>query len=103
MSAVIITAVITPAEGKHEAVREAFARMIPFVHQEDGCELYALHEGDGKFVTIEKWASEEAFQNHLKGESIKKADVDVASLAAGPSDWMKLSAVPAGDPNKGAL
>ncbi|WP_265443715.1 putative quinol monooxygenase [Flexivirga meconopsidis] len=97
MSAVVITAVITPAEGKQDAVREAFQRLLPIVHQEDGCDLYALHESDGKFVTIEKWASQEAFEGHANGDSLQKAGVDVASLAAGPSDWMLLTPVPSSD------
>src|ERR1700733_13079818 len=60
--AVIIVATAYPAAEYREEVIAAFEAAIGKVHaEEDGCELYALHEGpDGRLVMIEKYASDEA-------------------------------------------
>ena len=84
---VVVVAVITPEPGKEDAVREAILETIPKVHAEPGCELYALHEGAGEFVMVERWASPEA----LAGKVTSAPQV------------RRLQAVPAGDAERGAL
>jgi quinol monooxygenase YgiN len=42
---VVVVAVITPKPGEEDAVRQAVLASLPQVHDEPGCELYALHEG----------------------------------------------------------
>jgi quinol monooxygenase YgiN len=60
--AVIVVATAFPVPEHREEVIAAFEAAIGKVHaEEDGCELYALHEGpDGRLVMIEKYASDEA-------------------------------------------
>lgn len=100
---VVVVAVITPEPGKEAAVREAILDTIPKVHQEPGCELYALHEGAGQFVMVERWASREALAAHSKAEALTALGAALAGKVTGPPDVRELEAVPAGDAEKGTL
>jgi len=40
---IVVVATITPKPEHTDEVAAAFAGVIPQVHAEDGCELYALH------------------------------------------------------------
>jgi quinol monooxygenase YgiN len=100
---VVVVAVITPKPGEEDAVREAILESIPRVHEEPGCELYALHEGNGEFVMVERWESREALAAHGTAESLFALGKALAGKVAGPPSVRRLEAVPAGDPGKGAL
>ena len=45
---VVVVATITPKPDQVDAVREAILAAVPKVHDEPGCELYAVHEGNGR-------------------------------------------------------
>lgn len=100
---VVVVAVITPEPGKEDAVREAILETIPKVHAEPGCELYALHEGAGEFVMVERWASPEALAAHGKAEALTALGATLAGKVAGPPQVRRLDAIPAGEAGKGAL
>ena len=100
---VVVVATITPSEGNYDEVRQILLDAIPQVHQEAGCELYALHEDGERFVMIERWESAEALDTHSNGEVLRNAGRAMAGKLAGKLDVRSLSAVPAGDPTKGAL
>ena len=100
---VVVVATITPLPGEEAAVRAAILESIPKVHAEPGCELYALHEGTGEFVMVERWASADALAVHGKAEALRTLGADLAGKVAGPPDVRRLTAVPAGDPDKGTL
>lgn len=100
---VVVVAVITPEPGEEDAVREAILETIPKVHAEPGCELYALHEGAGEFVMVERWASPEALAAHGKAEALTALGAALAGKVAGPPQVRRLDAVPAGEAGKGAL
>ncbi len=70
---VVVVATITPQPEQVDAVREALRAAVPKVHAEPGCELYALHEGDGGFVMVERWADAEALSVHGKAEALTHA------------------------------
>ncbi len=101
---VVVVATITPVEGKIEEVEAVFAAAIPKVHEEAGCELYALHrKGSSALVMIEKWASAEDLKAHGTGPTMAEIGAGLAGLVDGRSDLVMLTAVPAGDDTKGAL
>ena len=100
---ILIVATISPKPGRTDAVREAFAAAVPKVHEEHGCELYALHEGDGRFVMVERWESPEALKVHGRAEALTTLGGQLADKLAAPLDVQRLAPVPAGDPDKGAL
>ena len=100
---VVVVATITPKPDEVDAVREAVLAAVPKVHEEPGCELYALHEADGVFVMIERWESPEALKVHGKAEALTTLGAAIGDKLAGPLDVKRLTAVPAGDADKGAI
>jgi quinol monooxygenase YgiN len=100
---VVVVATITPLPEYREDVISAFTAIIPQVHDEDGCELYALHAEADRLIMVEKWASREALATHSKGAALAALNPALAGKVAGPSEVIVLDAVPAGDPAKGQL
>jgi quinol monooxygenase YgiN len=84
-------------------VREAILAAVPKVHAEPGCELYAMHEGAGHFVMVERWESPEALKVHGTAEALTTLGGQLAGKLDGPPEVRRLSAVPAGDAAKGAV
>ena len=102
--AVIVVATAFPIPEHREEVITAFEAAEAKVHtEEDGCELYALHEGAGEFVMVERWASPEALAVHGKAEALTALGAALAGKVAGPPKVRRLDAVPAGEAGKGAL
>ena len=103
--AIIIVATAYPAAEHREEVIAAFEAAIGKVHaEEDGCELYALHEGpDGRLVMIEKYASDEAVAAHRGAAGLAGLREALNGKLAAPMDVQVLSPHPAGSPVKGAL
>ena len=99
----VIVATITPKPDKVDEVAAVLTRLIPEVHNEDGCEVYALHKGKDRFVFVEKWRDMAALGAHSGAPSIKALNEGLKDLVAGPLDIQVLEALPAGDPAKGAL
>jgi len=99
----VIVATITPKPDKFDEVAEVLTSLIPQVHDEDGCDLYALHRGKDRFVFVEKWRDMAALGVHGGGPSIKALNEGLKGLVEGSLDVQVLEAVPAGDATKGAL
>ena len=100
---VVVVATLTPKPDQVDAVREAILAAVPKVHAEPGCELYALHEGKGEFVMVERWESPEALKVHGTAEALTTLGGLLADKLDAAPDVVRLSAVPAGDPVKGAV
>jgi quinol monooxygenase YgiN len=100
---VVVVASIIPKAGQEDAVRNALLAAVPKVHAEPGCELYSLHEGDGRFWFVEKWESPEALTVHSRGEALAELGGALRGLTEGGSEVHRLTALPAGDPGKGAV
>ena len=100
---VVVVATITPKPDQVEAVREAILAAVPKVHAEPGCELYAVHEGKGDFVMVERWESLDALKVHGTAEALTTLGGQLADKLAAPLDVRRLTAVPAGDAVKGAI
>ena len=100
---VVVVATITPKPDQVDAVREAILAAVPKVHEEPGCELYAVHEGKGHFVMVERWESPEALKAHGSAEALTTLGGQLAGKLDAPLDVRRLDAVPAGDPVKGAI
>ena len=100
---VVVVATITPKPDQVDAVREAILAAVPKVHAEPGCELYAVHEGKGQFVMVERWESRDALTAHGSAEALTTLGALLAGKLDGPPDVRRLTAVPAGDPVKGAV
>jgi quinol monooxygenase YgiN len=101
---VIVTAYFFPRPGAHDQVVAALKPAIAGVHEEDGCELYAIHDApDGTIVMLEKWTSVELLDAHGGGEPVRKLGLALDGLLERPVEVTRLVPLPTGDAAKGAL
>ena len=101
MSVVVVTAFPVP---EHRAeVIAAFETAIARVHGEPGVELYAPHEGRDRLVMIEKYESERARPEHVKGAALAglRSALD-GKLSSGLDAQVRVPD-PAGNAQKGVL
>lgn len=93
-----------PKPGQTEAVLEVLKALVPIVHDEEGCERYALHvHENGDIYFIERWTSAEDAQRHGTSSSILPALAEQATpLLTGMPEIISLTPVPVGG-EKGSL
>ncbi len=99
----VLVATIIPAPGQMDAVEAVLRDVIPAVHEEEGCELYALQRGTDRLVVLEKWRDADALGAHGSGDNIRALGGRLAGLTQGQPDVQVLEAVPVGDAEKGAV
>ena len=100
---VVVVATLTPNPDKLDQVREALKRTVAQVHDEPGCELYALHESGGSFIFVEQWADADALQTHVGAPAVQQMLKDIGDHLDGAPDIKILTPVVAGDSAKGQL
>jgi quinol monooxygenase YgiN len=100
---VVVIATMTAKPDSVDTVREACKRAIDAVHQEPGCELYALHEGDRTFVFVEQWADADALKTHSTAPAVATMFGEIGDHLDGAPDIKLLQPVVAGDADKGRL
>jgi quinol monooxygenase YgiN len=101
---VVVVASIHPLPEHRDEVTAAFTDTIAQVHAEDqGCQLYSLHDGEDRLVMIEKWASEEALAAHGRGPALVDLNARIAGKYLGEIDVQVLRPHPAGTAQQGTL
>jgi quinol monooxygenase YgiN len=101
---VVVVATVHPIAEHRDEVLAAFVDAIGHVHAEDdGCELYALHEGPDRLVMIEKWSSAEALKAHGATDVLKTLGAALAGKTVGALDVQVLTPHPAGTAELGTL
>ncbi|MGB3895243.1 putative quinol monooxygenase [Mycolicibacter sinensis] len=100
---VIVVATFPMKPESMDIAREICTKAAGPVHEEPGCQLYSVHEGDGSFVFIEQWADAEALQTHSAAPAVAEMFGNLKEHLAGAPDIKMLQPLPAGDPAKGQL
>ena len=101
---IVVTAVFTPAEGQRDELVRRLGPAIAEVHEEEGCQLYAIHDApDGTIVMIEKWDSAELLDAHGAADPVKRLGAAIADVIASPVVVTRLKPIPAGTEHQGAL
>lgn len=101
---VVVTAVFHPVAGKREALENVLKSVIPDVHDEPGCLLYALHEAaEDTLVLIEKWESRELLAAHQRADAVARLNAEAAGLLRSAPEVVTMSALQCGHRTKGAL
>lgn len=101
---VVVTAVFHPKEGAKEQLAEAMRAGIEAVHAEPGCELYAIHDAaDGTITMLEKWTTVEELDAHGSGSAVKVLGAGIDGLLASPTVVTRMTPIPLGTPDQGAL
>jgi quinol monooxygenase YgiN len=101
---VVVTAHFFPHPDARDQVIAALEPAIAAVHEEDGCELYAIHDApDGSIVMLEKWTSVELLDAHGSGAAVQQLTAALDGLLASPVAVTRLVPRPVGATAKGAL
>lgn len=104
MNEIIVTAVFRPRPGAFDQVVEALRPAIAAVHEEEGCELYAIHRApDDVVFMIEKWTSAELLDAHGAGPAVAALNASLDGLLESPVEVTRMTAIPAGTAEQGAL
>ena len=106
MSEIVVLGSARARPGKEDDARQALRNLIVPTHGEDGCILGALHEGiddSARFAFVERWASRENFDRHLRSPHVSACLERVDELFADAPDIVIYKAIEHGDPRKGAL
>jgi quinol monooxygenase YgiN len=106
VSEIVVVGSFTAQPGKEEEALELFRGLVAPTHAEDGCILYALHQGvddSRRMAFVERWASREQLDAHLASPHISEALKRVGELFGDSADIAIYDAVPGGDSAKGSL
>ncbi|MDN5685232.1 MAG: antibiotic biosynthesis monooxygenase [Brachybacterium sp.] len=101
---VVVTAVFYPKPGRKQELADAMRRGIEAVQSEKGCELYSIHDAeDGTITMIEKWSSVEDLDVHGDSDQVKILRADVADLVEKPGLVTRMTPIPVGSAEQGAV
>jgi quinol monooxygenase YgiN len=106
MPEVVVVATFKAQPGKEEEAVQVFRDLVAPTHAEQGCILYALHQGvddPSRLTFVERWASREDLDAHLKAPHLEAFFPRVEELFGDSADIVVYEAVPAGEPKKGSL
>jgi quinol monooxygenase YgiN len=105
VSEVIVVATFTARPGRGDSVAAGLQAAVAPTHNEDGCLLYALHQGiddPETLVFVERWTSTEALAAHAAQPWVRGLSALAGDLVGRPR-VETFRAVPAGDPDKGVV
>ncbi|MCV7178813.1 putative quinol monooxygenase [Mycolicibacterium sphagni] len=100
---VVVVASFTVKPESVDIVREACKKAVAAVHEEPGCDLYAVHEGDKTFVFVEQWADADALKTHSTAPGVTALFGEIGEHLDGAPDIKMLQPIVAGDPAKGQV
>jgi quinol monooxygenase YgiN len=106
MSEIVVVGSLKARPGKEDDARQVLHDLIVPTHGEDGCILYAFHQGvddPARFAFVERWASREHLDAHLGSAHVGGLLGRVDELFAEAPDIVIYKAIEHGDPRKGAL
>ena len=100
---VVVTAYFFPRTDARDQVLAALGPAIEAVHDEPGCELYAIHDApDGSIVMLEKWTSAELLDAHGQGQPVARLNAALDGLLDRHVEVTRLVPRPVGRPGPGA-
>ena len=85
---------------------EAFKALVAPTHAEDGCILYALHQGSddpSRLAFVERWESRELLDAHPQSAHVSAILERADELFGDSADIVVYEAVPDGEERKGSL
>ncbi len=89
MSELTIIARVKAKAGKEKELQQAWSKVAGLSRKESGCLGYVLHRSltdPTLFVSVEKWASKEANDQHMASAHIQELLRQVPDLVAAPPE-----------------
>ena len=87
MAEVVVVAVAKCKDGEAERMRAVMSEVAAASNQEEGCLSYVIHtdknEGN-RLVVVERWASQDALDNHFTLPHTQKVAENIDALAEPP-------------------
>ena len=105
MREIVVVGAFTAKPGKEEDAKQAFEALVDPTHKKSGCILYALHQGaddPARLAFIERWASREELDAHLKSDHLAEVLTRVDELFQA-SDITVYNQLPGGVSKQGSL
>ena len=94
----VVVALFTPFPEKASEVRAILSEVTPEVHDEPGCDFYALHElPDGRLCYIEAWETRELWVKHGQADTVARINQQTAPYLAKPVDVFEMYGIPLGN------
>ncbi len=96
----------TAQPGKEAEAAEAFKALVEPTHREQGCILYALHQGvddPRRLAFVERWASRESLDAHLASPDVQEVLARVEELFGDSADIVVYEPLTGGDTKKGSI
>jgi len=106
MPEVVVVGSFTAEPGKEAEAVEAFKALLEPTHREEGCILYALHQGTDdprRLAFIERWESRELLEAHLASPHVKELLIRAEELFGDSGDIVVYEPLPGGETRKGDL
>jgi quinol monooxygenase YgiN len=106
MSEVVVVGSFKAEPGKEAEALEAFKSLVEPTHGEEGCILYALHQGTddpSRLAFVERWESRELLDAHLASPHIAAILERAEELFGDSGDIVVYEALPGGETVKGSL
>ena len=106
MPEIVVVGSFTAQPGREAEALELFQGLVGPTHAEDGCILYALHQGADdprRLAFVERWASREQLDAHLASPHVQQALTRAEELFGDSADIVVYDAVPGGEERKGSL
>ncbi|TDW31213.1 putative quinol monooxygenase [Cryobacterium psychrophilum] len=100
---IIVIATLLPNPGRVQDALDAFAGAAPLVHEEAGCELYALHTDQSKLVMVERWATADDLAAHSTGDAMAELNRLMGDALTGAPEVSIMANVPTGVSSKGTI
>ncbi len=106
MSEITVLANASAKKGSEAQLEATVRAAIAPTHKETGCLKYSFNrcvEDPSAFVMIEKWASREALEQHLKSPHIQELFKQLPDLLASPMEIRTFDTIREGNPEKGII
>jgi quinol monooxygenase YgiN len=106
MSEVVVVGSFKAQPGREAEAVEAFKALVDPTHREEGCILYALHQGTddpSRLAFVERWASRELLDAHLESDHVAKVLERAEELFGDSADIVVYAPLEGGEPKKGSL
>ena len=99
-----VIAIFTPKPEHAAEVKELLLRITPLVHEEAGCEFYALHQDvEGRLIFVEAWSTRQLWIEHMEEPTVKEILAGVDGKLVKDVEVFELYNLPTGLTGKGWL